>query len=262
MTLAMSTLRPGLLVGLKTSVTGNVSYQREDIERRKRTSSGAIQSKWQTQRTVLDEEEYEAAHAVRSTCRGLIYRCCAASTFGLLCPEEKRDELDEAVQKSQELCRDFNLKAKITNVRVYVIVGRIAADDVEAVRAINSEVRGLLSDMEEGIKKLDAKAVRQAATKAKSIGRMLSPEAEQRVKVAIEAAREVAKRIVKAGEETSAVIDQAIVRRITDSRTSFLDLDEQGEVQAPAAKSRAVDLEPVSLQVEKSSAAVPQLELE
>ena len=39
-------------------------------------------------------------------------------------------------------------------------------------------------------------------------------------------------------------IDHAVLRRITDARTAFLDLDEASEVVAPVVTARAVDLEP------------------
>ncbi len=43
-----------------------------------------------------------------------------------------------------ELADEFNATARLTRLYVNVIAGRIAPDDVEAVKAINSEVRDLL----------------------------------------------------------------------------------------------------------------------
>jgi hypothetical protein len=241
----VSTLRPGLLVSLKTSVVGNTEYQRFTIEPEHITEEGTKQARWETKRVVTDPTEREKASQVRSQCRGLINRVCSASTFGLLCPEDKRAELDDAVRQAQAAAREFNEAAILTRVHVYVIAGRIAPDDVEAVRAINSEVRELLADMEAGLRNLDVKAVRDAANKAKSIGRMMAPEAASRIKAAVDAAREAARKIVKAGEEAAQAIDGAAIRRIAESRTAFLDLDsEEVEIGAPAVPGRAVDLEP------------------
>ena len=72
---------------------------------------------------------------------------------------------------------DFNRTATLSRVSVYAMIGRVAADDVEAVKAINSEVSDLLGQMQEGLKNLDVKSIRDAATKAKQIGQMLSPTA-------------------------------------------------------------------------------------
>jgi len=97
--------------------------------------------------------------------------------------------------------------------------------------------------MEEGLKNLDVKTVREAAIKAKSLGQMLTPDAEGRVIKAIEVARQAANRISKAGEEATVEIDRSAIRKIAEQRTSFLDLDGPVEVQKPTAKkTRAVDL--------------------
>lgn len=239
-----STIRPGLLVSLKTSVTGNVSYKKQDLEADHLTSEGIKRARWETERTITDPEEHEKALQVRSKCRTLITRVCAASTFGLLCPESDSAELTEAVETAQALAAEFNRTATITRVGVYIIAGRVAADDVEAVRAINSEVRELLGDMERGVRNLDVKVIRDAANKAREIGSMLQPEAAARIQVAINAARTTARAIVKAGETNAAEIDRRAIRAITESRTAFLDMDGESEMQEPVARGRAIDLTP------------------
>lgn len=267
----LKTLRPGLLVSLKTGINGNISWMRTPLEQDHLTAEGTKRARWETKREITDPEEFENGCAVRSKCRGMIYKVCAPSTFGLLCPEDKRDELDEAVSSAQKMAAEFNATAALTRVHIYVIAGRIAADDVQAVRAINSEVRGLLTDMETGLKNLDVKVVREAANKAKSIGRMLQPEAMKRIQTAVDVAREMARKIVKAGEEGAVVIDRTVLRQIRASRTDFLDIEEEVvEVQQPASPARAVDLAPEgaaeqaaqdSPQPSRRRAAQPQLEV-
>jgi hypothetical protein len=112
---------------------------------------------------------------------------------------------------------------------------------VEAVKAINSEVRELLADMETGLKNMDPKVIRQAASKAKEVGGMLTAEAAARVQIAIDAARASATAMVKAGEQAAAEVDLSTIRRIKEMRTSFLDLDEENEIARPVEKARAVD---------------------
>lgn len=65
-TFKASTLRPGLLVSLKTSCTGNVSYTRADIEAGHMTEEGKKRAKWETERTIEDPIEHEAAIKVQS----------------------------------------------------------------------------------------------------------------------------------------------------------------------------------------------------
>lgn len=258
----VSTIRPGLLVSLKTTVIGNTEYERVTLETDHLTEDGAKKARWETTRVVTDPVEREKAVEARGQCRRLISRVCSTSTFGLLCPEDKKPELDAAVKEAQSLANAFNASAKLTRIGIYVIAGRIAADDAEAARAINGEVRELLSDMEAGLKNLDVKAVREAANKAKSIGRMLSPDAASKIKEAVDAARDMARQIVKAGEEAATAIDRAAIQRIRESRTMFLDLEETPvEVSSPAAEARAIDLEPESEQAPRKKAAQPQLEV-
>lgn len=250
----VSTLRPGLLVSLKTSVVGNVSYTRRDIKAEHITEEGTQLAAWETERTITDPQEHDKAIKVRSKCRSLITAVCSTSTFGLLCPEADSAKLDQAVREAQALAAQFNETAALSRIGVYVIAGRIAADDVEAVRAINSEVRDLMDQMKLGLERLDVKLVRDAANKAREIGQMLSPDAEARITVAINAVRTAARQIVKAAEQGEAEIDQVAIRRVTEARTAFLDLDEaplQLEMSAPA-QGRAVDLAPVLDPVDKA----------
>lgn len=239
-----STLRPGLLVGLSTSLTGNVKYRTQILEEEHLTESGAEAARWETERTIADPAEHEAAKKVRSAARNDIVRTCAVSAFGLLCPENKVADLEAGLASARRRVDAFNATATLTRISVNVLTGRIASDDVEAVKAINSEVRDLLSQMERGIQKVDVQAIRDAADKAKSLGAMLAPDAASRVQEAIDVARAEAKRLVKAGETAATEIDQAALRKINESRIAFLDFDEGQEVKAPAAIGLGLDLMP------------------
>lgn len=242
--IAMSTLRPGLLVSLKTSVTGNIKYEKRIIDNAHMTKQGTQQARWETERTIFDPKEYDAAHKARSQARVAITRVCSASAFGLLCPEADGGDLNQAVADARAIAEKFNATAKLSRLHVYVITGRVASDDVEAVRAINSEVRDLLEEMENGLKTLNVKAVRDAANKAKGIGAMLSPDASARITLAIEAARGSAREIVKAGDQIAMDIDKRAIRTITEQRTAFLDLDMPAkEIATPKSQGRALDLQ-------------------
>lgn len=239
-----TTLRPGLLVSLKTSVSGNVSYSKQEIEQDHLTPDGKRQARWETERVISDPKEHEAATKARSRALTMIRTVCSRSAFGLLCPEIDTERLERAIADARRIADEFNATARLTRVTVYVITGRIAPDDVEAVRAINSEIRDLLDDMERGLKRLDVDAVREAANKARNIGAMLSPDAAARVRSAIEVARQAARRIVQAGDQAAVDIDRAALRRIEEARTAFLDLDEGKRIEAPIVEGRALDLMP------------------
>jgi hypothetical protein len=241
----ISTIRPGLLVSLNIRIAGNVSYNKRDLERRHREEDGTERARWETERVVVNPQELRRAERVRGAARQLIGKTCARSSFGLLCPNAWEKDLYANIAEARRMAGEFNAKAQHTEVSVNVLVGRVAQDDVEAVRAINSEVRSLLREMTDGIKELDVKRVRDAAGRARSVGAMLSEDAAKKVKLAIDAARASAKKIVKAGEEAAGAIDKEAIKQIQSARTAFLDLDPTEVLPAkPTAAGRAVDLEP------------------
>lgn len=240
----VSTLRPGLLVGLNTRIQGNVSYKTREIEADHIEDDGTRQATWETNRIIEHPKEHEESSKVRGKARSLVTSVCTPSVFGLLCPEADREKLSAAIAEARALVDAFNATAIVTQVSIYTVVGRIAADDAEAVRAINSELCYLMEAMETGLKKLDVEAVRAAADKAKSLASMLSPEAAERAEMAIKTARSAARRIVKAGEVAAAEIDETVLRTIRYARAAFLDLDDAQEVQEPTVTGRAIDLEP------------------
>lgn len=235
-----STLRPGLLVSFSTSLRGNVHYDKLDLDSEKNADTEI--TKWTTERTIADVKEFAKAKKVITTVNGLVRGVCAHSMFGMLCPESDEDLLNERLAEAQQIVDQFNAKARLTRVQIFCMTGRVAADDVEAVKKINSEIRQLMGDMAVGLKTLDVKMVREAATKAKSVGQMLTPDAEGRVTKAIELARSAARKIVKAGDDGAVEIDKFAIRKITEQRNSFLDLSDDVEMQTPKAKVRRVDL--------------------
>lgn len=257
-----TTLRPGLLVGLSISISGNVKYLKNTLESDHITDSGSRKAKWETERTVIDPKEHEAATKVRSKARTIISGVCSLTAFGLLCPESAAEDLRKAMADARKLCDDFNSTSKLTRVYFYAITGRIAPDDVEAVRAINAEVRALLSEMEEGVTKLDVKAVRDAAGRARQLGSMLSPDAQARITVAIEAARSTARKIVAAGEQAAVEIDRRTIATLAEARTAFLDLDPQGEIIAPTVEGRALDFAPIGDKGVSAAPAAPAAQLD
>lgn len=244
-TIQTSTIRPGLLVSLKTSVRGNVTYSKRTIEGAYVDDAGAQKARWETERTIVDPVEHDDARLARSKAATAIRRVCKLSTFGLLCPEADSDALEAAVADARKIVADFNATAKLSKISVYVITGRIAPNDIEAVKAINSEISELLREMESGIAGADVKVIREAAGKAKGIAEMLSNEARVQAEIAIEAARRAAREIVKA-EGKALPVDQRAIRTITEARTAFLDLDDAQEVAAPAAQARTLDFAPLA----------------
>jgi hypothetical protein len=233
-------LRPGILVSLKTQISGGTLYERVDLEH-ETSDDGRDKAKWETTRYIEDPAEYERGVKIRSKARGLIERACSKTAFGLLCPESKESSLDEAIGEAQKIVTSFNESAQHSTVRVYVIRGRIASSDEEAARAIASEVRDLLTQMESGVATVDVEKIREAANKAKRLGAVLEESQALKVNEAVAAAREAAtaivKRVTKNGELAETVIAElrGQTAAIETARFAFLDTDDE-TVPAPAGE--------------------------
>jgi hypothetical protein len=242
----VSPLRPGLLVAVRTSIKGNCRYNVTEIEADHLTEEGARRARWETEREITDPAEHERATKARSKARSVLASVCAHSDFGLLCPLDKKGAFERAEQDALAIVADFNATAQVSRLVFNVLTGEVMQDDARAIRAINSEMRDLMESMENGLRNLDVEAVREAANKARSVSQMLEPGTQERVEKAIAVARSAARQIVKAAEEGAAEIDRAAIARIAEARTSFLDLDDNGQaIGEVAAPGRAVDFEPV-----------------
>ena len=243
----IQTIRPGLLVSLSTEIKGGVSYDREEIRAEHVTDDGAKEAEWKTLKRIEDAAEFEAATKARGKARSLITAQCAQSRHGLLCPTANEAKLSAAIEEARAIADAFNAGALRTRVEIYVVCGRVADSDVEAQKAINAEVRGLLDAMERGVKAADVKAIRDAANRARELGSILSADVTGKVNDAIEqarkAAREIVKRVQKEGESAAVVVEKCKVDAIEAARFAFLDLDEAKPVEASAPAVAAIDLD-------------------
>lgn len=243
--MSTQTIRPGILVALKTSVRGGVRYERTqlsvDIDNAER---------WETTKIVNNPEELAAASKARSEAANMVMRACNRTSFGLLCPERYEPELDAAIIRAQDIVDQFNQTARYTHVSIYVLKGRVAASDEVAAQAIAAEVTDLITAMGKGIEEMDPKAVRDAAGKARQMLNVLTDENAERVEVAIEAARKAARdivrRIEKKGEEAAVVLADIDRSQIDAARIAFLDLSQATPAANAEPSMPAVDVQRIA----------------
>lgn len=225
-----SVIRPGLLVSVKSTVAGGVSYQREDLAADPE-AEGASVTVWKTKRVIDDPVEHEAATKCRSAALAMIRRCCASTSFGLLCPTDQEGALDAAIKGARALVEEFNDTATRTRVAVFALKGRVASNDAEAARAITDEIAGLVTAMSTGINEFDPKKIKEAANKARELSGMLSEGRQEKIGAAIEqarkAARTIVKRIEKEGEARELVMLDIQRGQIESARIAFLDLSSE-----------------------------------
>jgi hypothetical protein len=245
----LTTLKPGLLVSLRTSLQGGVQYSRVDLEKEQAVDGIAAREKWETTKVVSDPVEHERAVKTRGKCGSMIRAVCVPSAFGYICPVDREKDLDDAIAEARAMAVAFNETAVTCRIGVYTLKGRIAQTDDEAARAINSELRELLDEMQAGIAAGNVAAAREAANKAKKMGAMLSDAAADKVSKAIEEVREVAKEIVKklsAGEDAAMAVREIKLQALEQARTAFLDLDVVADTnveQLPSVEARGLDME-------------------
>lgn len=235
----LTTITPGYLVNLRTVIKGGVEYEttQEGVMRDGRTEEKA----WRTLRRVEDVPELEAAVESRNKAGNMIRAKCIPTPFGLLCPESRIDELRETITKSRAVANEHNRKAKHTQIDVYVLMGKIAATDNEAARAILSDIRDARDEMMKGIKGADVAAVRKAALRAKQLAKMLTPKQGDMISATITAAREAAKEIVKRVEKQSEKLEKVILeldlKPISELR--FVNIDSDNPEAIPKIKLSA-----------------------
>ena len=242
-------IRPGLLVSLKTTIKGGVSYRTIDIDPDHKEGDSRV-ARWETTRYIKDAEEHIEAVKARSAARGAILKVTRDSSFGLLCPMDDESKLADAILESRRIAEAFNARAQHSRIEVFVISGRIAATDEEAARAIGSEVRELLGSMETAIRAADPEAIRAAAMKAKTLAGMLTDGAAEKVNAAIAevraVARDIVKRAGKAGERAADVVADVTLSRLEAARFAVLDLESSGsDYVAPREVGPAIDFAPM-----------------
>jgi len=235
-----SIIRPGLLVSLKTTIRGGVSYQTETIESDHLQGEARV-AEWRTRREIADAAEHDSAVRARGLARTAILRTCCASTFGLLCPSSNESALSDGIAEARRVADEFNRGARFSRLDVFVIAGRIADSDTEAAAAIGSEVRDLIEAMERGVRNADPAAIREAANKARELSGMLSTDTAAAVSAAIaevrSVARDIVRRVERSGETAASVVQGLQLEALKAARFAVLDVD-----SVPAADAAPVDI--------------------
>lgn len=223
----MQTIKPGILVSLKTHVQGGVSYVRDKVQT---NVSGRTEEKnWHTSKTIADVQEFEAAVQARAKISSLVRGGCIKTAFGLLCPNDWEEGLSDRIERAKLIANEYNETATITNVSFHVLKGRIAENDREATEAIMSDVKDLADQMREGIATANVKTIRDAAKKAKEMTAMLDETESKRVTEAVDAARkaarEITRRVIKGEELAEVVLADLATQPIDSLRMMSLDFD-------------------------------------
>ena len=232
-----TSLKPGLLVSLNTRCRGGVEYIKEDLG--KDIDGRQETAEWKTQRTIADRMEFDAARKAQSAMSAAVRRYCCKTPFGLLCPTERQDQLNEGVREAEEIRDNFNRTARFSSLRLVVMVGRIEATDEIAARRIAAEIRDLLSQMDNAVRRMDVDSIREAADAAKELEDMLEERQGQVLGEAIKAARSAAREMVREAKKNAGKLEAVMLKTSTapiqSARFAFLDTSETKSVEATAS---------------------------
>jgi hypothetical protein len=254
---------------------------------------------WQTERIIHDPNEHKRAVEVRGAARGYVVNACIPSAFGYLCPLDRFDKLEAAVDRGNREVAAFNRTAEREKIKFYVLTGKIATDDTSAIRAIRSEVSDLIADLERSIASLDVDKIRSVAKRATEVGAMLTDEGAQPLEKAVDSARAQAtkwskerrladektakqllanegnldpdaealkaavgkaKALREAGETLGLAIDKDVIETLRQSRAAYLDLEEVEQVELIVEEGRAVEFDAIETPIPVSPAAAVEIE--
>lgn len=223
-------IRPGILVTLSTSIEGGIQYERIDLKA-ERADDGALIEEWETQKTTEDPEEYEEAVKVRQKVRSLVKSCCVWTPFGMICPHDEVANLDRAFREAAERVEAFNADAQTCRVVYRSLRGEIAEDQVESIQSIREHVGALVSEMQSALRDGDVASIRDCASQATQMGRLLEQDSDARgllgraVKAARSAAREIVRKVEKQGDSLVSVLNEANLSAVSQARFVFLEAD-------------------------------------
>lgn len=240
----MIALKPGLMIALATKIDPPPVYHKRNEETER--PPGAEVRTWESEVVVQLPEEYERAKKARGKARSLLTGACIITPFHvLMCPFSDKEKLDRAEAEAHAVVASFNASAEFYRVELSTFRGVIEEDSARAAQAVASEVTSLLDAMDRSIRLGDVKAARDAATQAKSLGRLLEGKAAERVSLAVKGVRKLAREIVDRvqgqAEKLEEVLTEERLRPIAAARIVFLEADQAEPEANPLAGALVTD---------------------
>lgn len=235
-------LRPGHLIVVDTKVAGGIHYHRKDLKHEEQEGRDVLS--WETERVIHNLPEFEEATRVRNAARALITGICLRTPFGvMLCPSDRKGELEQRIRDAQALVATFNTTAAHTRVRIVTLRGEISPSDAEAIAALRSEICDALEQLADAIGAADVERIRAVATETTAIAKLLDDSCtgpKAALAAAVKTARDQARHLAKAAEKgvtplISPVASTAIARaRFVFSEDLELGAIDNSTVTVPA----------------------------
>lgn len=225
---------------------GCTSYRQHDRE--EELKGRRLEGEWRTEKEVIDVDEQAevstTARRIRATIRKLGYQTLA----GTFVPEEKGDELNDAIRDADVAIRQYNADANYTRIDGRFLVFRIEPSDVRAAGSILGQVRDTLEEVKRAVDAADPKAIRRALGSVRRIDTMLADEQSEQLQAAFDDARRAARQLTKAAKEQDDELKELAseVEAVDTARILFAEVEKQVnkmQYDVPVVDYRNVEIE-------------------
>jgi hypothetical protein len=156
----IESIKPGILVAGKIYLKGGIRYKREYSP--SQLDNNTLVREWNTVAIVEDIKEREEADRVRSSIYSKLRRVCVHTHIGMICPLEKKEELEKTLEEANFARTEFNNKANTCSLEVYYALFELKSDNAEVLSAIASQVQEGLEKVNSAIKMEDLRAINLA----------------------------------------------------------------------------------------------------
>lgn len=140
-------ITPGIVVALKTRVSGGITYQRFN-KQVKQNADGLLVEEYDTVKTTIDPDLFAEATRLRSKCIGLVRAVSCETAFGMLCPASKEGDLDKSIEEAKRIAREFNDRSSTIKITVACLKGRVVDSDQEANDMVAEEMLNIIGELQ------------------------------------------------------------------------------------------------------------------
>lgn len=260
-------LRPSILVVYSVSLDADVTYKHLDeqteVTQDEDDGTRDVKRTATVETEVRNEEEHQAAKALRSQMYGMLRKLGSTITgSALLVDVDREAELDEAIIEVEKLAFEHNTKARNHFLRPVVTPCAVLGTKAEKVaKQAAFDLQEMLGKMQKALDDQNEERITQLASQLKVKALALEPGVAQgalkatitEVRAIAKVIRDVAKNVKDKSEQIAKVKEQLRAKRLTttvdSARMMFLDFEIPAELAQARASANAARFEALETQV-------------
>jgi len=260
-------LRPSILVVYSVSLDADVTYKHLDeqteVTQDEDDGTRDVKRTATVETEVRNEEEHQAAKALRSQMYGMLRKLGSTITGSALLVDVDREvELDAAIIEVEKLAFEHNTKARNHFLRPVVTPCAVLGTKAEKVaKQAAFDLQEMLGKMQKALDDQNEERITQLASQLKVKALALEPGVAQgalkatitEVRAIAKVIRDVAKNVKDKSEQIAKVKEQLRAKRLTttvdSARMMFLDFEIPAELAQARASANAARFEALETQV-------------